>query len=353
MNVVFVYRYLTLGGVEVVLNSRLVGLPALGIQPTLWFLSDGPGRNLWRPDQVGVFVGSLSGLRKHLEATPADSLSIIDTPEALEVAASLQPRPRVLLEVHTPYPENRAYLRSPECRIADAVLVPSEFQRQVVEREMPRGPRIIVVPNPVGLAFETSPVSFDSGGSGPIVAWVGRLDRLKNWRGFLSVASRVIAQVPQAEVWVIGSGTSEEEAEFQRSCRCPRVRARLRWLRGVPPSAMPRMFDAVRSSGGVVVSTSRGESFGMAIAEAMARGCAVVVPRLGPFPALASEAQEWALYPAGDYRAAAALIRFLLVDHGARQRSGFHARDAVLRAHSWQVALPVLAKVMRREVEDK
>jgi hypothetical protein len=116
VNVTFVYRYLTLGGVEVVLRSRLHTLPAHSIQPTLWFLSDGPGRSLFARDGQSVRVGGLAELGEHLRAGNVDVLTVIDTPEAFEAVREMPRRPKVVLEVHTPYPENRAYLRLAERR---------------------------------------------------------------------------------------------------------------------------------------------------------------------------------------------------------------------------------------------
>lgn len=348
MNVVFVYRHLTLGGVEVVLGSRLTGLPAFGIQPVLWFLSDGSGRSLWEPGEAGVHIGALPCLREYLDTHSVDVLSVIDTPEALAVAASIQHRPRVILEVHTPYRENRVYLKSRECGLVEMVLVPSEHQKGVVEREMPKVPRLLVVPNPIGVSFEAPLVDLDAGDSGPIVAWVGRLDRLKNWRGYLSIASRVLRQKPETEFWVIGSGVLDEENEFEHHCRRSGLQTRVRWLRGVPWRAMPRLLDGVRASGGVVVSTSKRESFGMAIAEAMARGCAIVAPRAGPFPEFISEGEEGSFYSPEEWSAAADRVLRLLEDRAKRARMGAAARKRILATHGEGMALRAFAEAIGR-----
>jgi len=343
MNVTFVYRYLTLGGVEVVLRSRAQGLAAHGIHPTLWFLSDGPGRSLFDAAQTRLRVGGLEQLRLHLEAGEADVISIIDTPEALTSIPSPPRTLSVVIEVHTSYPENRLYLRSPACDLADAVFVPSEHQRRVVSREMPRPPDVRVVPNPIGGAFEAPLADFDAGGHVPVVAWVGRLDWLKDWRGFLRIAIRVMHRMPEVEFWIAGGGSPDEEADFQRQCRRSGVMPRLRWLRGLPHSTMPRLYDGVRASGGVVISTSRGESFGMAVAEAMARGCAVVAPRLGPFPEFITDGNEGRLYRAGKVADAADAVVDLLSESGTRNRMGAKAREAILRSHATAPAIHSLA----------
>ncbi|MBM3122324.1 MAG: glycosyltransferase family 4 protein [Chloroflexi bacterium] len=347
MNVTFVYRYLTLGGVEVVLRSRMHALPAIGIQPSVWFLADGQGRSLFADCAQRVRIGDLRSLEEHLRDTGVDVLSVIDTPDALESLAGAPHRPKVVLEVHTPYAENRTYLRSPAIRMADTIFVPSEHQRQIVLRETSRPPEVVVVPNPIGGAFE-APLEIPGPVVGaPIVAWVGRLDWLKNWGSFLRVAGRVSRLVPEAEFWVVGSGTVGEEAEFERYCRRSSAMRRLRWLRGQPHATMPRLFDEIRASGGVVVSTSRGESFGMAVAEAMARGCAVVAPRCGPFTEFIADGVEGSLYQPGREAEASEAVVSLLSDLRRRQRLGAKAREMILRSHATDVALEALALALK------
>ena len=346
MNVTFVYRYLTLGGVEVVLRSRMLALPGLGIQTTLWFLSDGPGRSLFARSGPGVRVGGLMALREHLSSGQVDLLSVIDTPEALDAVSAVPHRPRVVLEVHTPYPENRLYLRSPACNLADAVFVPSEHQRRIVSREMPRPPEVVVVPNPIGEAFEAPLGDVPPNAGPPAVAWVGRLDWLKNWRSFLQIAARVGRRTPEVEFWIAGGGAPDEEADFERRCHRSGVIARARWLRGQPHATMPRLYDRIRASGGVVISTSRGESFGMAIAEAMARGCAVVAPRLGPFPEFIRDRAEGRLYKPGSTSAAADAVLQLLADADTRDRLGGNARERILGSHSTSLAMEILAHTL-------
>jgi glycosyltransferase involved in cell wall biosynthesis len=346
VNVTFVYRYLTLGGVEVVLRSRLMALPRLGIQPTLWFLSDGPGRSLFAGSGAAVRVGGLAELGEHLRSNQVNLLSVIDTPEALDVVASASHRPRVVIEVHTPYPENRVYLRSPACDIADAIFVPSEYQRQIVLREMPRAQEVRVVHNPIGEPFEAPLADLVATWHGPVVAWVGRLDRLKDWRRFLHIAARIVQRLPNVEFWIIGRGSPDEERDFERHCRRSGVMPRLRWLRGLPHAAMPSLYDGVRASGGVVISTSRGESFGMAVAEAMARGCAVVAPRLGPFPEFIADGVEGRLYRARSDAQAAESVLGLLADSEVRARLGAGARGKILRSHGTGQAIASLARAL-------
>jgi glycosyltransferase involved in cell wall biosynthesis len=111
---------------------------------------------------------------------------------------------------------------------------------------------------------------------------------------------------------------------------------------------MHGLFDGVRESGGVVVSTSMEESFGLGVAEAMARGCAVVVPRHSAFPEFVEDLRHGRLYRPGSPRDAAACVVSLLTDHALRQACGARGRADILAKHAPEAALPLLAEQIRQ-----
>ena len=99
------------------------------------------------------------------------------------------------------------------------------------------------------------------------------------------MAARVRSAHPQTEWWIVGQPDGHNsDGQFFKAAAKRRLLGALRWMETFPSERMPGLFDLVQDSGGAVVSTSRHELFGLAIAEAMARGCAVVVPKHGPFP---------------------------------------------------------------------
>jgi glycosyltransferase involved in cell wall biosynthesis len=104
----------------------------------------------------------------------------------------------------------------------------------------------------------------------------------------------------------------------------------------------------VRESGGAVVSTSRGESFGLTIAEAMARRCAVAAPDHSAFPEFVEPGKTGALFTPGSATAAADRIQELLADAGLRAALGERARESVLARFAPEPALAVLAAELRR-----
>jgi glycosyltransferase involved in cell wall biosynthesis len=346
MNVLFVYKYLTLGGVESVLRARLEGLPQLGIQARAWFLEDGPGRGLFPELGDLLSVGNPAELAADQRRQPSDLIVSIDTEEVLPWLATLPGCPPLALEVHTPNRENRVYLHWLGKLPIKAFFVPSRYQLDLIRKVLPGSLPLVVIPNPLRAEFSDALERFASPPPRPVIAWVGRLDRLKNWRGFISLARDLIHQAVDVEFWIVGHGQiSEAGPRLYHHARRAGVLPYLRWYRDFPPERMPRLYDAVRDSGGLVVSTSRVESFGMTLAEAMARGCPVIAPDGPPFTEFVLPSHG-ALYRPGSMRHAAKAIRGLLEDPERRQASGTSARQAILARHAPEKALPLLAEAL-------
>jgi glycosyltransferase involved in cell wall biosynthesis len=198
-----------------------------------------------------------------------------------------------------------------------------------------------------------APSRFDPTPPSPIVAWIGRLDALKDWKACIRIVGRLSATLPAPELWIVGEPQGAEgDRRLYEYARRQGVLRNMRWYPSFPHDRMPRLLDAVRDSGGVVLSTSREESFGMSVAEAMARECAVVVPSSGPFPEFVEHGVTGRLYRPGDVRQAAREIAFLLLDADARRACGHLAREVILARHAPDVALRQLADVLQGVVAD-
>lgn len=348
MRVIFVYQYLTVGGVERVLCTRLEELADLGVEGHAWFLADGPGRSLFGHVEDRLHVGSADDCARELEIRPFDAVTVIDTEEMFPALMRVPRCPPILVEVHTPNRENRVYLNWLRRVPLKGLLAPSHYQAGLVMNILREEIPVYVVPNPLQSVFTQSIAKFRGAPPVPVVAWVGRLDRLKNWRGFVDVAAHVLANHhAPVEFWLVGHGQVRTGPdELFRHARRRKVLPHLRWFRDLAPNLMPRLYDAIRDSGGVVVSTSRHESFGLSVAEAMARGCPVVVPNSGPFPEFIEDGAEGCLYKPGSSKDAAEKIHWLLDDPRARERMGAQARRRVLEAFSPQAALPALLSAL-------
>jgi len=354
MKVLFIYKFLTLGGVESVLRTRLIGLSDFGVDPCAWFLSDGPGAVLFE-DQLGrVMIGDPEQLGQWIFDVEPEIVSVIDTEEVLPVLATLGESVRFIIEVHSPYRENRIYLYWLSKLRPRGFFAPSRYQADIVQRRVGKIAPVSVIPNPVAEGFANAPTPFEPPPPGPVIAWVGRLDALKDWKACIRAMNRLAASRAEAELWMVGEPQGPRGGkQFYDYARRQGVLARLRWYPSMRQSSMPRLFDAVRDSGGVVLSTSHEESFGLSVAEAMARECAVVAPRSGPFPEFIDHGVMGRLYPPGDMRQAAREVAALLDDAEARRSCGRTAREAILARHAPEVALRILADGLRRIAADE
>lgn len=354
MRILFVYKYLTLGGVETVLRARLEGLDSWGIESEAWFLSDGPGKSMFDELDAQLRIGSVDELAEFLKVERFDLISSLDTEEVFPLIRRLQGQSKFTLEVHTPYPENLEYLKRVGNIAIDGLLVPSEYQIGVVMEYLDKELEFHVIPNPLGKGFVQELEEFLPIPSYPILAWVGRIDRLKNWREFIEIGGILRSQGRSIECWLIGREVTDrgEERVFTIANGAGII-DRLRWFRGVDYAHLPRFLDAVRTSGGLFISTSRADSFGMTVAEGMARGCAVLVPSEGPFGEYILNGVNGMSYQLGDLIEAVAKVSDLLDDEDLRYSFGINGRETILEKHAPHVALEAFAEVMKRIVGGK
>jgi glycosyltransferase involved in cell wall biosynthesis len=349
VKVLFVYKYLTLGGVEAVLRARLDGLAASGIEAHAWFFHDYGGRSIFHGREDRLHVGPVEECLRFARRERFGLLSSIDSEEVLPGFVGSSGGPRLVMECHSTYLANIEYLRGLAAYRPAAVFSPSEGHARLVRERVGEGIPVRVVPNPLRQEFVPEPPPFPAPPPYPVMAWIGRLDDHKNWRGFVEIAGLLGRRGVEHEAWIIGKPPDPEvPARLLAAAREARALRRLRWLGALPYGRIPVFLDAVRESGGVVTSTSRGESFGLTIAEAMARRCAVAAPDQAPFPELVEPGKTGALFTPGSAASAADRVQELIADAGLRADLGRRAREAVLARFAPEPALAVLAEELRR-----
>ncbi|WP_080832687.1 glycosyltransferase family 4 protein [Cohnella massiliensis] len=175
---------------------------------------------------------------------------------------------------------------------------------------------------PSGAGFgEPAAAGAARSGQDKIVLWVGKLDAHKNWTSFLEVAARLNERRSDLKFWLVGGYTAPEEVKRLLREKTEQMGlANLAWIPKIDYDAMYRFYSAVSSGGGVYVSTSTNESFGMTVLEAMACRCPAVVPRVGALPELLTGELAVSLYELNDEEACADRICALLDDGRLRSR---------------------------------
>ncbi|MGA2978960.1 MAG: glycosyltransferase [Terriglobales bacterium] len=168
-------------------------------------------------------------------------------------------------------------------------------------------------------AFTAAPAALPKRPGVIRVGMVARMNhRYKNHSGFLRIAARIHARMPDAEFLLVGDGPLRDELEQEASTL------------GLGASAIflgdRQDMPAVLASMDVAVLTSDSESLSNVILEAMAAGLPAVAYSVGGNSELLSH-QRGALIPAGNETAFADAVQNLLADAALRQQLGSKAQQ--------------------------
>jgi L-malate glycosyltransferase len=113
----------------------------------------------------------------------------------------------------------------------------------------------------------------------PIIGWIGRLEKNKNWSDFVELSHRLIQRCPSLYLWMFGDPDlydPVEQLHFQTQIRKYHLEQRLIHHANVPHELMADYLSIIGDSGGFLCSTSLVEGFGYAVAEALLCRCPVL-----------------------------------------------------------------------------
>lgn len=158
-----------------------------------------------------------------------------------------------------------------------------------------------------------------------LVGTVGEIKPLKGQEEFLRAAKEVSQRIPDAYFIIAGLDSSrsrENRSRLERLTDELQLRDRVRFVEWLEDIA------ALHCALDVFVSPSRAESFGLAIAEAMASGTAVVATKTEGAKTIIEDRKTGLLVPIGDARAIEEAVNSLLLDKSERERLGNQARES-------------------------
>ena len=102
--------------------------------------------------------------------------------------------------------------------------------------------------------------------SEPVIAWVGRIEKNKNWSAFLRMAQVWLKQHPAVKIWMFEHAQlyeEDERARFEKAVTSyPFNTDRFVRLTNVPHAEMAERFSQIGDSGGFLCSTSLNEGSG-------------------------------------------------------------------------------------------
>lgn len=316
--ILFAYRYGIRGGVAAQLWNRYRVLSDR-FSVHIVFGSNRDVRSQF-PSGAVTISATAEERRKTLQELSPDVLIAIDSPEFLASWRDAGSPGRAILEVHTTTRQGLSYLQeTAQLDGVSACITVSEYMRSLppVARLAGAMP-VFLVPNTLDPNWwqSSGPVP-EAASDNQFVVWVGKLDDHKRWRAAVDVIEDVVARLsssarPIVPLFIGGyTAPPRELKDMANRLAISRPLTGCVWWPSVELRLMPLVLRTVAASGGVMLSTTRNESFGMSVAEAVVSGCPVVAPCVGALPELLDSS---CLYRSGDWPAAVDLLLTMLLD---------------------------------------
>lgn len=247
-------------------------------------------------------------------------------------AARRNRQAKFIVTRHVLFQMNRLH-RHTLARAHRVIAVSNAVARELRLQRVVSDGQLAVVPN--GVDVERFAVAFDRAQflqsiglppNVPLVGSIGELRTLKRHDDFIRAAARVLSQFPETHFVLAGVDTSHSSAvhkHLEQLVVETGLKERFRFLGWVEDAE--KLLSAID----VFVSASETESFGLAIAEAMAAGTAVVATATEGAREVIDDQETGLLVPIGDVTRIADSIALLLSDGERRRQIATRARNAV------------------------
>jgi glycogen(starch) synthase len=175
----------------------------------------------------------------------------------------------------------------------------------------------------------------------PRALFVGVLERYKAFDLLAEAWGRVLAQVPDAVLHVVGEGTlAPRAADLLRE-----LPGRVEWT----PSLTPEEVSDALDYSTLLVLPSRSEGMGRVVIEAGCRARAVVGSRVGGIPDVVADGETGLLVPPGDVVALTDALVRVLSDRDLAEQLGAAARR---RVQAWLATPEEYARRVRELVDE-
>ena len=164
------------------------------------------------------------------------------------------------------------------------------------------------------------------------------------WGKGYDILMPALAALPGRDWSVTCAGSLERDPDYSRRVRAMATELGLDACVSWIGEAGDSLSHELRCADLFVLPT-RGETYGMAVAEAIAHGVPVVSTRTGEIPSIAGAGGS--LVEPGDAGAFAAILREAVSDSAVRQRLRAGARAAASRLPTWDAAAEAMDRVLR------
>jgi L-malate glycosyltransferase len=271
-------------------------------------------------------------------------------------ATRKNPQSRLIVTRHVLFALNPLH-RFTLGRAARLIAVSQAVANELSTGKIAPAEKITVVHNGIDSSrFATAKAKFDR--SGFLVDWgfapdsllvgtVGELSPLKGHAEFLKAAAQVAQRIPNAQFILAGTDNSQDQSN---SAAIDELIGRLKLTSKVKRVAWLEDIAQLYCALDVFVSASHTESFGLAIAEAMACGTPVVSTTTGGALEIIQPGKTGFLVPVGDVESLAEAILDLLGRKSKRMAIGSAAQQAIARQFDISRMVDETERIYREEL---
>lgn len=156
----------------------------------------------------------------------------------------------------------------------------------------------------------------------PIVGWIGRIEKNKNWQGCFAIIKQLLHSFPNLKLWMFVDDTltrPSEKRRFENLLTKMQLTNVVKPHNNVPHDQMPHYLSQIANSGGFLLSTSRLEGFGYAVLEALSCQCPVLTTDSDGVRSIVIHNQTGKLFAYGNTRQAVKEATALMTDLNLRK----------------------------------
>lgn len=276
LKILYVYIYATYGGCErVILNRAECFINNDDIEIDVYFIKDLGGLKPFKEYIKNNNLDHILNIVNSPNYDTYDYIFSIDTPEIFNICPK-KLHNKIFIECHTPYLENRKYLKKLPSNIK-GIIVPSEPFRKIILPEILdcHKDKLFVIDDIVRINEEILPNFKHKYALTPII-FLGRLDSLKNPNELLKIVKLANDKLNDKFLLIL-VGNQKTDININDQIKKLNITGRVLLLPEIPFGSVNKLFHLIKINDGIFMSSSKGESFGLSAAEAIISGLPVLL----------------------------------------------------------------------------
>lgn len=286
----YLYKWCTLGGVERVLINRALAFKKyqIPIKMDVYFYYGGAieqFKNFINKFELQEYLNVI----ENLNFKNYDRIVSIDTPEVFE-NFNIK---KVILEYHTPYEDHGKYIYNVPNEKIEWVIIPSKYFVEVLKSKNSKlAEKCVILRNfVIDEGFEEKDFHLPYWNLIPLI-WIGRTDHVKNPH-FVVSALKEFRKTYGDKVFFCVVGYSQVEQAFIKHVESEKMVDRVVYYPNIRFERVKTFLKKMKERKAIFVSASQGESFGMAVAEAIYFGLPVLISNIPPHRDLVEEDSDF------------------------------------------------------------